>query len=74
MLWMLKPIVPWASWYDKAIGFVIRASTAEDARKLASMNAGDEGRATWLNVEQTSCVELPQDGDDEVILRDFASA
>ena len=74
MLWLIKPIVPWEPWYDKTFGFVIRASTPEDARKLAASRAGDEDPCSWLNAGETSCVELPQDGDDEIILRDFASA
>ena len=33
---------PWSPWYDKAFGFVVRAETEEEARKLANEEGGDE--------------------------------
>ena len=48
-LWILRPVAglpeddnPWEPWYEKAFGFVIRAETEEDARKIAHENAGHE--------------------------------
>jgi len=38
-LWLLRPVknhALWASWYDKAFGFVVRAETEVDARALVS--------------------------------------
>jgi len=51
-LWLLRPVVghgnleddPWSPWYDKAVGFVIRADTEENARVLAQSRGGDEVR------------------------------
>ena len=73
-LWLLQPVTPWVPWYDKAFGFVVRASTEEKARWLASTQAGDEGCAVWLDAKQTTCVELVANGKQDVILRDFAAA
>lgn len=75
-LWLLKPLEPWDSWYDKVFGFVVRAESADAARAFAEDKAGEESRdvKVWLSPELTSCEELTADGDVGVILRDFASA
>ena len=92
-LWILRPLDnlpgddnPWEPWYDKAFGFVVRAETEADARKLAHENAGDENRgeflqreiaktkSPWLDGRYSSCVELTADGPTEVILEDIHSA
>lgn len=59
-----------AGW-DEAIEMVVRARSAQVARKIASEYAGDEGAATWLNVELTTCRELKVDGAEGLIVRDF---
>lgn len=74
---------PWEPWYDKSFGFVIRAESEVKARELAMSDAGDEvGRYdgddepkdTWLNSEYSTCEVLSEFGDEEIIMRDFASA
>lgn len=35
---------PWNPWYDKSFGFIVRAETEAEARKIANENAGDENR------------------------------
>jgi len=92
-LWILRPQEnlpenenPWDPWYDKVFGFVIRAETEVDARKLAHKEAGDENRGEflnskiantttpWLDEKYSTCVELTAEGESDVIIRDFASA
>jgi hypothetical protein len=74
MLFLLEPIEDWEPWYDKAFGFVIRASTEVDARQLASQNAGDEGKDVWLDAAKTRCQVIDPNGPPNVLCRDFASA
>lgn len=57
--------------YDANNGFVIRAHDAADARRMASENNGDEGAATWLDPDLSTCAELTDDGERGVILQDF---
>lgn len=67
----------WEPWYDKAFGFVVRAESEEAARALAHADGGDESRgdrAPWLDPQQSICVELTEQGTEEVVVRDFASA
>jgi hypothetical protein len=73
-LYSLVPIQPWEPWYDKAFGFVIRAASEQDARQMASENAGDEGPDVWLDHTKTTCTLLTTDGEWCVICRDFARA
>ena len=50
---------PWEPWYDKSFGFVVRAETEAEARKIAHENAfagylprlGDENRGEFLSRE-----------------------
>lgn len=77
---------PWDPWYDKAFGFVVRAETEEDARKIADKNAGGENRGEfmdrriantnhpWLYAKYSTCEELTADGEAGMILRDFHAA
>lgn len=81
MLYLLTPINilnpnkdPWEPWYNKAFGFVVRANTEKEARKLASKECGEEKTEAWLNPEYSTCVELLQEGESMIILRDFAAA
>lgn len=82
-LWLLYPVkdLPedknlWLYPYDKAHGFVARATSEEDARLFASEEAGQEARNAlnpWLDKEYTECVELLTDGEAEIVLRDFCA-
>lgn len=76
---------PWDPWYDKVHGFIIRAESEEEARKIANQNGGDEtgpikytvyrtGGDPWLDANFSDCVELTNEGDKGVIIRDYASA
>lgn len=57
-LWLLRPIdgvsEPWAPWYYKVFGFVIRALTESDARSMAAADAGvhADPRDSWWLVER----------------------
>lgn len=85
-LWLLRPVEGdhhWEPWYSKAFGFVVRAETEEDARKIADRNGGnetsteyseDQSRHPWLDAEHSTCNELTQDGSEGMIIEDFASA
>jgi len=91
-LWLLRPIEnlkndPWAPWYDKAVGFVVAAETAKNARQIANADGGDEtgpikndiyrtGGDPWLNAAQSTCIELKPDNFKQVcvVLRDFMAA
>jgi hypothetical protein len=76
-LWLLRPKEGrshWEPWYDKAFGFVVRANSETEARKLASGDAGDEGEEAWLLQQLSTCVELTADGEAGIIMLDFHSA
>lgn len=53
-LWLLRPIdensPPWTPWYDKAFGFVIRAESEREARRMTESRTnitGDEAVFTF---------------------------
>lgn len=87
-LWLLLPKEylpsadnPWDPWYDKAFGFVVRAETEEEARKLANEAGGAEtkphanrvyrtGGGPWLSQQFSICTELTAEGPSKVILKD----
>ena len=85
-LWLIRPIekngsfegTAWDPWYDKAFGFVVRAETEDAARHLigdyAVSGSGDEGIEAWLDPELSNCIELLPEGEEEIIMRDFARA
>lgn len=78
-LWLLRPMEDnnlWDPWYDKCFGFVVRAESEEEARKIvgSSIEFGDEGKEAWLDPKNSTCVELTIEGKEEVIIRDFARA
>ena len=81
-LWLLRPIEntlldPWEPWYDKAFGFVVRAETEADARRLAGEQAGDEKSKNlnpWTDDDYSTCEELTAEGEAEVMIQDFHSA
>ena len=84
-LWLLRPLQkfqdkysdedsPWNPWYDKAFGFVVRAETEEEARKLASEDCGAEGKEAWLSKKYSVCKILIFEGEAKIIIQDFAAA
>ncbi len=91
-LWLLRPKKdlpkddsPWDPWYDKVFGFVVRAETEEEARRLANEQGGDEtgeirtivyrtGGNPWLDSKYSTCEILTEDGEPEVIIIDEARA
>lgn len=83
-LYILKPkdpnAGPWKPWYDKAFGFVVRASSPAKARKIADSEAGDENREAgqphhpWLDPALSTCIELRPVGKPGLVLRDFSAA
>jgi hypothetical protein len=59
--------------YDEVRGFVIRASTQDEARQIAARESGDEGTATWLDAAQP-CVQIGVATTDDragLVLKDF---
>lgn len=91
-LWLLRPVPnrikgndPWDPWYNKAFGFVVRAETEEQARRLAETDAGCESRhpvaahehtrfEPWRDPFFSTCTPLTTDGPEVVVICDFASA
>ena len=57
--------------YDETAGFVVRARSFANARKVAGLEAGDEGGNTWRSSATSSCELIRTEGKEEVILRDF---
>lgn len=51
-------------------GFVIRATTEQQARELADWKHGDEG-AIWMKPDEALCEELTTDGPAMILLVDF---
>jgi hypothetical protein len=74
MLFRIKPIEDWDPWYDKAFGFVVRASSELHARQLACEECGEEGKEVWLDASKTRCEAIEPNGPPEVLCRDFAQA
>jgi hypothetical protein len=82
----LKDDNPWYPWYDKAFGFIVRAETEAEARKIASENAGEENRGEflskktanaktpWMDEKYSTCIELTCDGEAGMIMKNFARA
>lgn len=88
-LWILDPIdsnfEAWEPWYDKSFQHVVRAETETEARELANNAGGDEtgpisgkvyrtGGDPWLDPKQSTCVEIPTEGDAEVLSSSRCSA
>lgn len=78
-LWLLKRIDDeahdWGADYDEYVGFVVRAPDEAKAREMAWIGSGGEYGSRrepyWQHPDQTSCVEIPVDGDEGVILDSF---
>jgi len=76
-LYILRPIKgrrEWTPWYDKCFGLVVRAKSEEEARVIASHEAGDEGGKAWLNDCASTCEVLSTKGEIGIVIKDFASA
>lgn len=61
-------------YFDVVSGFVIRAASAKAARRLASAEAGDEGKDLWLDPKRSRVAELTADGPKMVILAEGTDA
>lgn len=70
MLWVLKRLSDRPQ-YDVNNGFVIRASSEDVARIMASKVRGDEGAETWTDPRLSTCDRLWPVGDDEIVMQDF---
>ena len=73
-LFSLEPVLRWQLGHGKVFKMVVRASCEEEARSIASKDAGDEGGAVWLDASLTTCIEIDVDGPAEVICTDLWSA
>lgn len=69
---------PWEPWYDKAFGFVVRAEDEKTARTIANGDSGDERwqqeQNPWLDESLSTCVELLPEGEQGIVIKDFAGA
>ena len=59
-----------ANW-DEMAGFVIVASSEDEAREIASGNCGDEGPMTWKNEAETECRTVKSFSKKGVLIEDF---
>ncbi len=57
--------------YDENFGFLIRAESKEEARKIASENIQDESADTWLNSDLSTCDVMKWPGEKGILLRSF---
>jgi len=57
--------------YDCYHGFLVRANNEDEARRVASESAFDEGAEAWLDSNLSYCDELSLDGPLEILLSDF---
>lgn len=44
--------------YDEVSDFVVIAASQDEARRMASDDAGDEGAYTWVDPADSSCVAI----------------
>ncbi len=57
--------------YDEFDAFIVRATTAYDARAIASARCATEGRAVWFSTKDSTCKELHPQGKSELVLASF---
>lgn len=74
--WCVEGKDPWSPHHERAFGFVVRATDAEEARWLAHGSAGAEndtieGVKPWLDEAYSVCEELPADTAPEVLMVNF---
>lgn len=67
-LWLVQRKETWE--YDVVCGVLVRASTVQEARRIAADNHGDEGLATWFQ-PSTQCIEATAEGEAGILLTDF---
>ena len=67
-LWLLTRI-EYAS-YEEFDSKVVRASTSNEAREIANLNPGDEGKI-WTDPKEVLCEILKTTGKSEVIIGSF---
>ncbi|MET0165651.1 MAG: hypothetical protein ABW318_11710 [Vicinamibacterales bacterium] len=73
-LWHLEgrmDVGPWKTRANKVVAFVIRAPTADEARRLARDEAGGEDGYAWLEEKFSTCTELEAKGEAGVIIAAF---
>ena len=86
-LYILRPVEnlqddnPWDPWYDKSFGFIISATSQEEAREIADTKAGDENyelgvntKRPWLEKGYSTCEILTPSEVPEMIMIDFSAA
>ena len=81
-MWILRPIEglvndPWKPSYDKAHGFIVRAATEMEARKMVDGMGGDEekeAKQPWFDRRYSTCKELKPAGKAGLIMMDFNAA
>ena len=57
--------------HDCQYAVVVRARSHKEARKMAAIMAGDEGKDVWLDPNLTECHELLNEGKVGLIIRDY---
>ena len=57
----------------KVVGFIVRADSEEQARRLARDEAGDEGGYVWIENQFSTCTELLADGHACVVMANFVA-
>ena len=80
-LWILRPkpnlpreLDPWRGKYDRSDGFIVAATSEQEARRLADKDACDEnmcGRNPWLNPDFSTCKVLVPGQEPGVIMCDL---
>ena len=85
-LWLLKARDdlpagddPWAPWYDRIHGYVIRAPSEAVARQMAQKTGKEEtsglearSATVWLDPVYSTCTALEAEGEEEIVLIDLA--
>ena len=69
-LWLLKRKFEDRHPWDTVNGFVVRATSSQQARRLAAEQKLDEGSNVWLDPKLSTCRVLKSEGTPTVILRD----
>lgn len=67
-LWNLKNL---ALGLDIVAEFLVRAENEDDARRIASERAGDEGPGCWLDPASSSCEAITVKGKTGIVVRAF---
>lgn len=72
-LWHLKRFGK--TGYDEVNSFIVCATDAHDARRIASAQCGDEGADTWIDYRTSSCecISTSTTAKPGVVTRDFNS-